>query len=395
MLNKLIILTVILSSICCVYTETINSSPVLIFSNKNSDITYDKSGISSTIILSKTEFNERIQALGQQRKFILVLENLSPEHLRMKNEQKQLGFANIAANTKIHDYFPSVNDAIQTLVKSDPNRIYVNLTPNNEFEQDVGDAKTIIVRMPSCPEGESEFNCLRRMDRISYALAESMNDVFILTSETNNQIQQSRSRKVRDTNQKTDDHTFIHANLIAHYKELWEHNKKDNKGRNLAITSIAPSDITANEMKVTIVVDKYTIVFHMYESAGGWSATRITINDKPTITHTLVDAPNGFSYVCSSAIYLKLSNGTDEVDGISIKGLQIQPKFGDGGEPLTKFSAAVDCVGFTSPAILAGLFVTFLLLTILTIGITFILDIRTMDRFDDPKGKTITVIASD
>lgn len=41
------------------------------------------------------------------------------------------------------------------------------------------------------------------------------------------------------------------------------------------------------------------------------------------------------------------------------------------------------------------MFITFMLLIILTYGITFIMDIRTMDRFDDPKGKTITINASE
>lgn len=58
-----------------------------------------------------------------------------------------------------------------------------------------------------------------------------------------------------------------------------------------------------------------------------------------------------------------------------------------------KFDDAYDCVGFTTVPIWSGLFVTLILLLILTFGITMMLDIRTMDRFDDPKGKTITVTA--
>lgn len=45
---------------------------------------------------------------------------------------------------------------------------------------------------------------------------------------------------------------------------------------------------------------------------------------------------------------------------------------------------------FTAP-ILAGLFVTILMLLIVTWGIIMIMDIKTMDRFDDPKGKTISI----
>ena len=59
------------------------------------------------------------------------------------------------------------------------------------------------------------------------------------------------------------------------------------------------------------------------------------------------------------------------------------------------FGDAYDCVGFTSIPIWSGLFVTAILLFIITFGLTMMMDIKTMDRFDDPKGKTITVTASE
>lgn len=54
-----------------------------------------------------------------------------------------------------------------------------------------------------------------------------------------------------------------------------------------------------------------------------------------------------------------------------------------------------DCRGFTSIPIWTGLFVTAILAMILMWGLTMIMDIRTMDRFDDPKGKTIAISAQD
>ena len=56
-----------------------------------------------------------------------------------------------------------------------------------------------------------------------------------------------------------------------------------------------------------------------------------------------------------------------------------------------QFGPANDCVGFFTIPIWSGLVVTFVLLMVLTFGITMISQINTMDRFDDPKGKTITV----
>lgn len=63
---------------------------------------------------------------------------------------------------------------------------------------------------------------------------------------------------------------------------------------------------------------------------------------------------------------------------------------------LTKnvFIAANSPPFFTAP-IWSGLIVTFVLGIILAWGIIMLMDIRTMDRFDDPKGKTITVTASE
>lgn len=56
-----------------------------------------------------------------------------------------------------------------------------------------------------------------------------------------------------------------------------------------------------------------------------------------------------------------------------------------------KFNDPQEQNSFFTPPILAGLFVTFLMLFIVTWGITMIMDIKTMDRFDDPKGKTISI----
>ena len=50
-----------------------------------------------------------------------------------------------------------------------------------------------------------------------------------------------------------------------------------------------------------------------------------------------------------------------------------------------------DCVGFFTITIWSGILTTFLLIGILSFGIIMLMNISTMDRFDDPKGKTITV----
>lgn len=57
----------------------------------------------------------------------------------------------------------------------------------------------------------------------------------------------------------------------------------------------------------------------------------------------------------------------------------------------SKFGPADDCTGFFDIGSLAGLFTAIILLAILTMGLFVIANIKTIDRFDDPKGKTISV----
>jgi len=175
----------------------------------------------------------------------------------------------------------------------------------------------------------------------------------------------------------------------------WEYGNKDpSKTASFKIDSVTPESITAEKMNVVLQSAKYKITLDLRQSSGTWSVVGTKVNNDSVFPHTLISAPLGYSFKCSKSLYYKLGNST-EIDGISLHNIQIQPKFADDSEKLTKFGPAYDCVGFTSPAIWTGIFITFLLLTILSIGITFIMDIRTMDRFDDPKGKTITVNANE
>ncbi|XP_022915101.2 V-type proton ATPase subunit S1 [Onthophagus taurus] len=100
--------------------------------------------------------------------------------------------------------------------------------------------------------------------------------------------------------------------------------------------------------------------------------------------------PRRFSYQCTSQVF-ETTNG----DRLSFKNLQIQPFQEAQDVNNFKFGDAYFCVGFTSPAIWSGIFITFLLATIMAIGLMMMMDMKTMDRFDDPKGKTIVVNVSE
>jgi len=124
-------------------------------------------------------------------------------------------------------------------------------------------------------------------------------------------------------------------------------------------------------------------------SAGSWSARLFTLGEVRFFPQVPVNAYQSKSFGCG---LLRLSSGSQYID---FENVQMQPKFHP-DEDVSKFSDAVnDCVGFFSPGIWGALFVVFILVSILTIGLTMIMDIKTMDRFDDPKGKTITINAQE
>jgi V-type H+-transporting ATPase S1 subunit len=54
-----------------------------------------------------------------------------------------------------------------------------------------------------------------------------------------------------------------------------------------------------------------------------------------------------------------------------------------------------DCVGFFNITIWCVLIVLFVLFIILADGVCMMMSLETCDRTDDPKGKTITIIASE
>lgn len=132
-------------------------------------------------------------------------------------------------------------------------------------------------------------------------------------------------------------------------------------------------------------------IFMKFSLSGGtWWIYEIKYKNSFYHPHSAVSAYEGDSYGC---VDLRLSNARTN---IIFHDIQMLPRF----DPTLPEAKAFpdkwnDCTGFFSAAIWAGLFVVIILLSILTCGITMMLDIRTMDRFDDPKGKTITINAQE
>ncbi|XP_064155761.1 V-type proton ATPase subunit S1-like isoform X1 [Anguilla rostrata] len=106
-----------------------------------------------------------------------------------------------------------------------------------------------------------------------------------------------------------------------------------------------------------------------------------------------LNAPAEYSYHCASvtsfshALLVPFDPTESGQWRLSFTDFQIQG-FSVAGP---RFSYASDCASFFTPGIWMGLIVTLLMLLILTYGLHMITQLRTMDRFDDPKGPAISV----
>jgi hypothetical protein len=97
-----------------------------------------------------------------------------------------------------------------------------------------------------------------------------------------------------------------------------------------------------------------------------------------------VGAPMNMSFHCNK-VSLTGSGVT-----VTFDKLQVQPFLLRKG----KFAKATDCMGFFTIGVWSSLFVSLVLLAILTFGIVMLADISTMDRFDDPKSKGLQIHSS-
>ncbi|XP_017274599.1 V-type proton ATPase subunit S1b [Kryptolebias marmoratus] len=110
-------------------------------------------------------------------------------------------------------------------------------------------------------------------------------------------------------------------------------------------------------------------------------------------------APAEYSFHCQSVssfqdalLIPNITNQEQENDRLNFIDFQIQ---GFGLANGTNFSYASDCAGFFTAGIWMGLLSSLLMLLILVYGLHMIMQLNTMDRFDDPKGPSISVPQSE
>ncbi|KAG8513825.1 V-type proton ATPase subunit S1, partial [Galemys pyrenaicus] len=198
---------------------------------------------------------------------------------------------------------------------------------------------------------------------------------------------------------------FWAQNFSVAYKEQWEDLTSVTFGvQGLNLTgsfwndSVAGLALTYDHLFGATVTFKFVLASRFYPvSARHWfTMERLEIHSNGSVVSfnaSQVTGPSIYSFHCEYVSSLS-QNGNLLVPHIqpslwqiNLRDFQIQA-FNVTGE---QFSYASDCAGFFSPGIWMGLLTSLFMLFIFTYGLHMILSLKTMDRFDDHKGPTISL----
>lgn len=184
-------------------------------------------------------------------------------------------------------------------------------------------------------------------------------------------------------------------NFLIYYKSISI--KEDNNPPTiLQIEDLSVKTSNAAALSVTLTPTNGSPLTFDIILSGGYFFMENVMYNKVKLLSSSVYAPTEFSYFCGNLSLTSIPNEKEPVRyTLKWNYLQFQAPFGNTKNESFVFGDAWHCVGFFTGGILSGLLIVALLLTITFIGVCWMMDINTMDRFDDPKGKTITINASD
>lgn len=341
---------------------------------------------------------------------IFIEETLSVEDFSRKNGEGETAFPYLYENLGESVYLPSVESALHVLNKlADPEKVdHVKLTENGNSADIIPESgKFLFINLKDAREGESRADLLRRhndfMEDMYSKLQERYDSVVgVYTAHYPSwtvPTTHSRVRRQANTNGtasitlSTQDYVLEGLRLYA------EGITYGDAGTIVTLDGKTGSSTEFNEtvMNTTVQYPSLSLTLNFKLKSSYWFFDSVTVT-KDSVSMELpateeVYAIEGFSYRCGERILFARPNETEY--NVTFIDLKVQPFFANLNESQMEFGDSFNCVGFFSVPIWAGLFVTFILLSITFYGIMMMMDIRTMDRFDDPKGKTITINASE
>ncbi|XP_065342830.1 V-type proton ATPase subunit S1-like [Cloeon dipterum] len=352
---------------------------------------------------------EKISSKGSKPLVLLFLEeNLSSEDFVTDEDKVFPHLQKIIDKSRDTIYLPSVVSPTTALKELDQDG-YTWLSYNSE-ELPESESIILVINLDDAQEGESRPQMLSRHDEkissiYSSALKVYSNVLGIYTSRYSSwnsaevSVHRIRRQAAPSTSVTYNNGTFLHDsnNKVVMYVRGDPILIKGNTPIRLNLTSATTITVDEKQDMQTFSVvfsqpSKVTLRFRFpILFTGYWNIGEVEVqngSDAPIVLSLMdnITVPMNFSYHCS-AYNTTFREGTN---ALVLTEFQVQPF-----NYHLRFNDAYDCSYFFTIPILSGLFCTIFLAIIMAYGLSMILDIKTNDRFDDPKGKTITVTATD
>ncbi|XP_047518320.1 V-type proton ATPase subunit S1 [Pieris napi] len=347
--------------------------------------------------VSQSEFEDILNNELKDDQFTVVFidESLSVEDFSRKNSEGKTSFPYLKSNIAEALYLPAVENVLEVFHKySDSNADHVTLTENGlsaEIEKE--NVKYLFINLRDAREGESRADMLLRHNDFIEAMVSKLQEQYdkvaaIYTGEFPSwTIPESHLRTRRATP------GVFYSTALNGLRFYARDIIITSKAGEFNLTGLSGGTTNFNEtvMQATLNFSNGSLILNFESKLGYWFLDSITYNGEELTTNSDVYAILGFSYRCGQTASFSKLNDTEQTTVI-FRDLKVQPFFKETNSSDTpQFGDSFNCVGFFSVPIWSGLFVTFVMLAITFYGIMMMLDIRTMDRFDDPKGKTITI----
>ncbi|KAH8402194.1 hypothetical protein KR009_010428 [Drosophila setifemur] len=341
----------------------------------------------------QAEFAEQLSTLLKDHMVVAFEENgLSNKDFLCSNSQSQSCYAQLQGVSP-KTYYTSVENPSEALRSVATQR-----------EHNIIDANGKLVSPAKCAAGKALFVSFEDASESREATLESHDAAIAaiskqfeckvaylyLASPSTAPVVQRRTR--RDTAATTGGTMWVYQNQFRMFYTALKYNADPITITGIAITN---SSTPATQFSVVLSTADPTksLTFDvLYGDGGYFSLSNVAYAGEQFRVTGIVNAPTTFSYSCGN-LTLDSNAVNNMYNSLSFSSLQIQAPFSASYPANFPFGDSWDCVGFVSAGILMGLLVVALLLIIMFVGVCWMMDINTMDRFDDPKGKTITINA--
>uniref|UniRef100_A0A182P5S7 V-type proton ATPase subunit S1/VOA1 transmembrane domain-containing protein n=1 Tax=Anopheles epiroticus TaxID=199890 RepID=A0A182P5S7_9DIPT len=342
---------------------------------------------------TSSEFAALVEAQIDEKTFTIVFaeDRLSAENLSQCKLKTQTCFKNLQKLER-KSYLPSVEEPLSVLEGSNAQSVQLR-ADGTLSERIVPQAGGIVIVNLS---GDDFASHDALIDALYGRLhKEYPNMVAIYTGKTPSFSYSSLVRKTRQAEPEPVKETLMIDGFLMVY-EKFMFGQADAAELTVAkLTQATKVENTTSEaMQIQLTGAGAQVDLFFLLTQGSWEITGVRFDNQDYYLRHRVHVNQHFSYSCNQWEYYS----TDLQKKIVFEEVQLQPFWpgADGTPPVSnRFGDAWYCVGFTTGGILSGLFLVLIFIIIGSYGIAWMMDIRTMDRFDDPKGKTITVSAAE